>query len=653
MASPFVGSMSAPIVLAQIIYICAFWLTLSHAFAPLSMVPFMATTTSRSLSTTKLLSSSAPHRYHSMTRPPFLTSSTTGVTSLVILSASSQEEDLELTRQIILGHLKTSPSAEADTTSENPTAAANDDDAADDKEDDAPPQEPVEHSADEPIEEPASSTEAEDAVLEESPEAEADTMSESATTDDDKEDDAPAPDPEDETTSEPIEESAKDDDAPAQDPVEDAPAQDPVEETANESIEEPTASAEATSPETPVAASFSSNVVLEERPRNDLMIRAALGQDVEMTPVWLFRQAGRHLPEYQAYKEKLGKSFLELLASPESVAECTMQPLRRYNVDAAILFSDILVVPQALGIQVTMPGGVGIQVPSPLQDPSEIATRLPSLSDITPQFVQDKLGHVLAAVQQIRVQMAEERKSIPLIGFSAAPWTLFFYMVGGSSKKNTDAGIKWMEDYPEDTQALLQLLTRVVIEYMAAQVDAGAHMLQVFEAMGMMMGSDDNFKTFALPCLQQIAQELKQRYPDIPLMVFARGACHMNGELSKLGYNVVTIDGSTDRATARQAVQTDGSSRVTLQGNYDPAELIEANGKTVQTVRMTAKQLLMELGPQQLIANLGEGLGGKESPQLVETFVHAIHAESAAMIRIAKQEAATAAAAAAVQTVAA
>lgn len=304
-----------------------------------------------------------------------------------------------------------------------------------------------------------------------------------------------------------------------------------------------------------------------------------------------------------------------------------MQPIRRYDLDAAILFSDILVVPEALGIEVTMPGGVGIQVPNPLKSPDEIATRLPAPDAITPAFVQDKLSHVLTAVRKIRTQMAQEGKSIPLIGFSAAPWTLLFYMVGGSSKKNQDIGVKWLTDYPEDSQELLDMLTNIVIEYMAAQVDSGAHMLQVFEAMGMMI-DDANFEKFAMPCLEKIAKELKARYPKTPLMVFARGACQMNNRLAPLGYDVITIDGSVDRATARQVV----GDKVSLQGNYDPAELIEENGKTVETVRQTARQLLEELGPQRLIANLGEGLGGKESPALVDAFVTAIHEESAAMI---------------------
>lgn len=367
-----------------------------------------------------------------------------------------------------------------------------------------------------------------------------------------------------------------------------------------------------------------------DRPENDLLMRAAVGEKVEKTPLWLFRQAGRHLPEYTALKEERGENFLELLASPDAVAECTMQPVRRYDLDAAILFSDILVVPEALGIEVTMPGGVGILVPNPLKSPEEIDSRLPTMDKITPAFVQDKLNHVLTAVKKIRSQMKEEGISIPLIGFSAAPWTLFFYMVGGSSKKNKEIGMQWLKEHPEQSTKLLQLLTKIVIEYCSAQVDSGAHVLQIFEAMGMMI-DEENFEQFALPCLSEIGAELAARHPEVPLMVFARGACdHANSKLAAAGhYNVITMDGATDRKSARAMADQYG---VSLQGNYDPAEMIEANGKTSETVRATAVQMLNDLGPSNLIANLGEGLGGKESPALVDVFVNAIHEESAAMI---------------------
>lgn len=366
----------------------------------------------------------------------------------------------------------------------------------------------------------------------------------------------------------------------------------------------------------------------EDYPLNDLMIRAALGRsDVERTPVWLFRQAGRHLPEYHEYKQKTGRSFLDMLSYPEDVAECTMQPVRRYDMDAAILFSDILVIAEAMNIEVTMPGGVGILVPCPLTGPADMKERLPAKESLNKDFVHDKLGHVLKSVKLIRAQMKEEDISIPLIGFSAAPWTLLFYMVGGSSKKNQHIGMEWLRTYPASSRELLDMLTDVVIEYMAAQVESGAHMLQLFEAMGMMI-EEKEFGEFAMPCLEKIASELKGRYPDVPLMVFSRGASFANEALSKLEYDVVTIDGSVDRSTARDVV----GGCAGLQGNYDPAELIAENGKTTETVRQTAKELLEALGPQRLVANLGEGLGGKESPELVNAFVEAIHEESETMI---------------------
>ena len=363
---------------------------------------------------------------------------------------------------------------------------------------------------------------------------------------------------------------------------------------------------------------------------NDLMIRAAKGEKVEKTPVWVFRQAGRHLPEYNEYKKTKGKNFLQMLDDPVDVAECTMQPVRRYNLDAAILFSDILVILQALGIDVTMPGGVGIQVPNPLAHPSEVESRLPKKIN-----VEKELKHVIQAVVLIK---SELKGKVPLIGFSAAPWTLMYYMVGGSSKKNQEVASGWLDSHPVESQRLLDLLTETVIDYMSAQIDAGADLMQVFEAMGEFI-DEDKFYKWCLPCLQKIATELRARHPDTPLLVFPRGATYALKAMQEAGYDVVTLDTATSRAGIRQILADSAASSPpphgrmsSVQGNLDVSVLKGDVGNTEKDVEDAVRTMLQDLGPQNLIANLGEGLTGKEDPVLVNKFIDSVHEISAQMI---------------------
>ena len=356
---------------------------------------------------------------------------------------------------------------------------------------------------------------------------------------------------------------------------------------------------------------------------NDLMVRAARGEAVSKTPVWLFRQAGRHLPEYNEYKAQTGKNFLQLLEDPEDVAEVTLQPVRRYDIDAAILFSDILVVAEAMGIEVTMPGGKGIQVPQPLQTPADMSrVTLPADAAAASALVESDLSHVIAAVRLIVEKLDG---SVPLIGFSAAPWTLFYYMVGGSSKKGQELGEKWLKEHPEESARILDALQLIVVEYLSAQADNGASILQLFEAMGDFI-TPESMEAAALPRMSAIAAELKKRHPNVPLMVFPRGASYSLNALGDAGFDVLTLDSTADLPNVRGQLPE----RCCLQGCFDPSLLVRANGGTEEAVREGVREMLETLGTQKLIANLREGLSGKEDPALVAAFVDAVHEFSSA-----------------------
>jgi uroporphyrinogen decarboxylase len=208
---------------------------------------------------------------------------------------------------------------------------------------------------------------------------------------------------------------------------------------------------------------------------------------------------------------------------------------------------------------------------------------------------------------------------VPLIGFSAAPWTLFYYMVGGTSKKGQELGEQWLKEHPEASAQILDSLQLIVIEYLSAQAKNGAQILQLFEAMGEFI-TPPSMEKWALPRMAAIAKELKRRHPEVPLMVFPRGAAYSLKSLGECDFDVLTLDNTADWSTVRAELPP-----VCLQGAFDPALLVRENGSNEARVREAAHEMLDALGSDKLIANLREGLSGKEDPALVAAFVDAVH----------------------------
>ncbi|XP_063226894.1 uroporphyrinogen decarboxylase isoform X3 [Bacillus rossius redtenbacheri] len=344
--------------------------------------------------------------------------------------------------------------------------------------------------------------------------------------------------------------------------------------------------------------------------KNDRLLRAARGEAVDRVPVWVMRQAGRYLPEFRELRQK--HDFFTICRTPELAAEITLQPVRRFDLDAAIIFSDILVVPQALGMVVEMRAGVGPMLPAPLVEPGDLG-RL-----VTPVDVRAQLGYVARAITLVRHRL-EGR--VPLVGFSGAPWTLMAYMVEGGGSKTQSRAKAWLYRHPEASARLLGLLTDVVVDYLVMQAEAGAQLLQVFESNAEYLGPD-TFREFALPCIRQVSERVRaglaQRgLPPVPMTIFAKGAHYALQELAGSGYEVVGLDWTVDPGVARAAV----GPGVTLQGNLDPCALYAP----VESVRERGAALVRSFGRQRYIANLGHGMYPDMDPASVQALVEGVH----------------------------
>ncbi len=337
-------------------------------------------------------------------------------------------------------------------------------------------------------------------------------------------------------------------------------------------------------------------------------LRALRRQPVDATPVWVMRQAGRYLPEYRAVRARV-RDFLTLCKTPELACEVTLQPLRRFPLDAAIVFSDILTIPDAMGLGLRVQEGVGPTFAHPVRRLSDIR-RLPAID------VREELRYVMQAVSLIR---AELDSSIPLIGFSGSPWTLATYMVDGGGGKDFRYARGLLHAQPQAAHLLLEKNTAAVIDYLTAQVEAGVQSLMVFDTWGGLLSTPD-YQAFSLHYMRQIVASLKAdpTCREIPITLFTKGGGGWLEMIADSGCDAIGLDWTVPLDQARRRL----GDRVALQGNMDPAVLFAANDK----VAAEARRVVDEFGPGSgHIFNLGHGIHPQVDPQRVATLVDTVH----------------------------
>ena len=314
------------------------------------------------------------------------------------------------------------------------------------------------------------------------------------------------------------------------------------------------------------------------------MIRALKGEKTERTPVWMMRQAGRYLPDYVKLRKQY--SFFERCQTPELAAEITIQPVNQIGVDAAIIFSDILVVPQAMGMEVQLVESKGPLLPEPIRSAGD-------LERILIPDVQERLSYVFDA---LRLTKSYLNGRVPLIGFAGAPWTLLCYMVQGQGSKTFDGAKAFCYTQPRAAHRLLQMITDTTIAYLKGQARAGADVVQLFDSWGGLLSPED-FESLSLQYMRQIIAALKY---EIPTIIFAKGAWHSLGEMAATGANGLGIDWCIRPQVARQLA----GDKIALQGNFDPAKLLAP----IPVIQKEVRAMLDAFSGYPHIANLGHGI---------------------------------------------
>ncbi len=342
--------------------------------------------------------------------------------------------------------------------------------------------------------------------------------------------------------------------------------------------------------------------------QNDLLLRALLRQPVERTPVWIMRQAGRYLPEYREVRAQAG-DFMSLCSNPELACEVTLQPLRRFRLDAAILFSDILTIPDALGLGLYFETGEGPRFKKPLRSSRDIRR-------LAPLDIEGRLHYVFEAVALIR-QRLEGR--VPLIGFAGSPWTVGTYMVEGRSSREFERILGLAKDEPQLLDELLATLAHKTTDYLNAQIESGAQAIQIFDTWGGVLDGDDYLR-FSLQPMQQILSGLKRQHDGttIPVILFTKGAGKRLAVMAQSGCDALGVDWKTTLAEAREFT----GDRVALQGNVDPATLKESP----DTIRQAVADTLASYGKGPgHVFNLGHGITPDVDPDNLAVLVDAVH----------------------------
>ncbi len=342
--------------------------------------------------------------------------------------------------------------------------------------------------------------------------------------------------------------------------------------------------------------------------KNDRFLRALTGQSVDMTPVWMMRQAGRYLPEYRATRKQAG-DFMSLCKSPELACEVTLQPLRRYAMDAAILFSDILTIPDAMGQGLYFTEGEGPRFRKIVRTEADVLA-LPELNTAR------DLSYVTDAVSVIRREL---NGSVPLIGFSGSPWTLATYMIEGSGSKDFRHAKSFMYNQPQAMHLLLDKLARAVADYLNAQIAAGAQAVQIFDTWGGVL-STPAYRQFSLAYMKKVVQQLTRvsEGREVPVILFTKNGGLWLEDIADSGCDCVGLDWTIDIGRARERI----GSKVSLQGNMDPSILYA----TPEAIRAEVGRILQDFGPGNgHVFNLGHGITPDVDPQNVAVFVESVH----------------------------